>query len=45
MNYEDMIEKAQRAVAARDMEDAQALAMLAVADRFDRLCKIMSRGN
>ena len=42
MNYEDMIEKAQEAVAVRDMEEAQALAMLAVADRLDRLCKIMS---
>lgn len=45
MNYEDMVKKAQRAVSVRDMEEAQALAMLAVADRLDRLCKIMSRGN
>lgn len=45
MNYEDMVKKAQEAVAVRDVEEAQALAMLAVADRLDRLCKIMSRGN
>ena len=42
MNYEDMIEKAQEAIAVRDMEEAQALGMLAVADRLDGLCKIPS---
>lgn len=45
MNYEDMIEKVQEAMVVRDMEEAQALATLAVADRLDRLCKIMSRTN
>lgn len=42
MNYEDMVKKA---IDTNDIGEAQIFAMLAVADRLDRLCKIMSRGN
>lgn len=42
MNYEDMVK---RAIDINDIGEAQIFAMLAVADRLDRLCKIMSRGN
>lgn len=45
MNYDEIVEKALKSIIVRDMEEAQALATLAVADRLDRLCKIMSRTN
>lgn len=45
MNYDEMVEKAMKAMQTNTVSDAQTYAMLAVADRLDRLCKIMSRGN
>lgn len=42
MNYDDMVTKA---IYTNDTNEAQIFAMLAIADRLDRLCKLMSRGN
>lgn len=40
MNYDEIVK---RAIEINDIGEAQTLAMLAIADRLDRLCKIMSR--
>ena len=46
MNYSDVMEKAKTALDNNETEKAQALATMAVADRLDRLCEIMSsKGN
>lgn len=46
MNYSDTMEKAKTALDNNETEKAQALATMAVADRLDRLCEIMSsKGN
>lgn len=43
MNYEDYVKEATSN--KNSNEKNQTLAMLAIADRLDRLCKILSRGN
>ena len=45
MNYSDVIEKAKTALDNNETEKAQALATMAVADRLDRLCEILSARN
>ena len=45
MNYSDVMEKAKTALDNNETEKAQALATMAVADRLDRLCEIMSARN
>ena len=42
MNYSDVMEKAKTALDNNETEKAQALATMAVADRLDRLCEILS---
>lgn len=42
MNYSDTMEKAKTALDNNETEKAQALATMAVADRLDRLCEILS---
>ena len=42
MNYSDVMEKAKTAFDNNETEKAQALATMAVADRLDRLCEILS---
>ena len=45
-NYSEIMEKVKRAIRDGNTECAQALATMAVADRLDRLCEIMSsKGN
>ncbi len=45
-NYSEIMEKAKDAMGNGDTGRAQALATMAVADRLDRLCEIMSsKGN
>ena len=41
-NYSEIMEKAKDAMGNGDTGRAQALATMAVADRLDRLCEIMS---
>ena len=46
MNYSDVMEKARKSLDDGETEKAQALATMAVADRLDRLCEILSsKGN
>ena len=45
MNYSDVMEKAKTALDNNETEKAQALATMAVADRLDRLCEILSARN
>ena len=45
MNYSDVMEKAKTALDNNEAEKAQALATMAVADRLDRLCEILSARN
>ena len=45
MNYSDTMEKAKTALDNKETERAQALATMAVADRLDRLCEILSARN
>ena len=45
MNYSAVMEKAKTALDNNETEKAQALATMAVADRLDRLCEIMSSRN
>ena len=45
MNYSDTMEKAKTALDNNEMEKAQALATMAVADRLDRLCEILAARN
>ena len=45
MNYSDTMEKAKTALDNNETEKAQALATMAVADRLDRLCEILSARN
>lgn len=45
MNYSDVMEKAKTALDNNGTEKAQALATMAVADRLDRLCEILSARN
>ena len=42
MNYSDTMEKTKTALDNNETEKAQALATMAVADRLDRLCEILS---
>lgn len=42
MNFENMVEKAQRAMDNDNPEQAQAYALMAIADRLDRLCAVES---
>lgn len=42
MNYSDVMEKARKSLDDGETEKAQALATMAVADRLDRLCEILS---
>lgn len=44
MKHEGLIHDAQEAVEARDYARAQALASIAIAERLDRLCEILSKG-
>ena len=41
-NYSEIMEKVKRAIRDGNTECAQALATMAVADRLDRLCEILS---
>lgn len=43
MRHEGLIHDAQEAMNARDYERAQALASIAIAERLDRLCEILSK--
>ena len=45
MNYSDVMEKAKTALDNNATEKPQALATMAVADRLDRLCEILSARN
>ena len=45
MNYSDVMEKARKSLDDGETEKAQALATMAVADRLDRLCEILSARN
>lgn len=45
MNYSDVMDKAKTALDNNETEKAQALATMAVADRLDRLCEILSARN
>lgn len=45
MNYSDVMEKAKKSLDDGETEKAQALATMAVADRLDRLCEILSVRN
>ena len=45
MNYSDTMEKARKSLDDGETEKAQALATMAVADRLDRLCEILSARN
>ena len=45
MNYSDVMQKAKTALDNNETEKAQALATMAVADRLDRLCEILSARN
>lgn len=40
--FKDTIEMAEREVAKDDLKDAEVHALLAIADRLDRLCEILS---
>lgn len=41
--YDEFIRMIQESVEARDYERAQALASIAIAERLDRLCEILSK--
>lgn len=43
MRHDMLISDAQAAVDCRDYERAQALALIAVAERLDRLCEILNK--
>lgn len=45
MNYSDTMDKAKESLDNNDLAKAQALATMAVADRLDRLCEILSARN
>ena len=45
MNYSDTMDKAREYLGDNDLAKAQALATMAVADRLDRLCEILSARN
>lgn len=44
MRYDDIVKAAHEALENAEYEDAQVLAMLAVADRLDRLCALQAGG-
>lgn len=44
MRYDDYVESACKALGAGDTDKAKTLAMLAIADRLDRLCALQSGG-
>lgn len=44
-NYSEIMDKVKRAIRDGNTECAQALATMAVADRLDRLCEILSARN
>lgn len=45
MNYSDTMDKAREYLDDNDLAKAQALATMAIADRLDRLCEILSARN
>ena len=42
MRFDDMVKTAHEALEHGKCEDAQAMALLAIADRLDRLCALQS---